>query len=185
MVQLGLLYLLYLIICWNMGNIGNQTWTPDESEKWLVWVTRTDQQWNMFSPQPPKSSWWYWIEAELVNEKKVELFKNGALFTWEYNYDMSDLPPDPFEISFKNHRWFKYFENGFNQDYEHLRLSFGRYLCREFNKRNPIETQVWKHSIWLVTHTVDLTGKKTRSGKQLLWTHQCFDEKPIINVIKP
>jgi len=174
--QIFLLYLLFLMICWNISNIGFYSWAPSPHASGLVWVLRLDQLWNMFTPAPPRTSWWYWIEGELVNEKKVELFKNGALFTWEYNYDMSDELPD-FPTSFKNHRWFKYFENGFNQK-DHLRAPFGRYVCREFNSRNPTETQLWKFTIWAISHTVDLTGKKTRTGRQQMSTHQCFSQKP-------
>jgi len=165
-MQLGLLYILYLSVCWNLANVGYTNWSPPEKDRGIVWLLRLDQMWNMFTPQPPKTSWWYSIEGELVNEKKVEIFKNGAMFTWEYNYDLSDDPPD-LPLTFKNHRWFKYFENGFNQ-IEHLREPFGRYLCREYNKRHPVETQLWRYKIYAESHTVDLTGKKTRNQRQLI-----------------
>eukprot|EP01124_Arcella_intermedia_P024645 TRINITY_DN4210_c0_g1_i1.p1 TRINITY_DN4210_c0_g1~~TRINITY_DN4210_c0_g1_i1.p1 ORF type:complete len:661 (-),score=94.69 TRINITY_DN4210_c0_g1_i1:43-1989(-) len=183
-VQIFLLYVVYLMVCWNLSNIGLTSWTPDENVKWVVWLTRSDQQWNMFSPSPPSSSWYYWIDGELINQKRVELFKNGAIFTWEYNYDMDDNPPEPFHISFKNHRWYKFFENGFNQDNNHMRLTFGKYLCREFNARHDFEEHVWKFDIWLITRKVELTGEKVRTDKQRLWTHKCFEEKPLLNIIE-
>jgi len=89
---------------------------------------------------------------------------------------MSDELLD-FVTAFKNHRWFKYFENGYNQR-EHLKEPFGKYLCRAFNSRNPPETQLWTYKIWVISHTEDLSGKKSRSGQQLMWEHQCFDHKP-------
>jgi len=180
-MQLGLLYILYLTICWNISNIGYTNWAPPETSRGIVWLLRLDQQWNMFTPQPPHTSWWYSMEGELVNEKKVEIWKNGAMYSWEYNYDLSnDLPDLP--TSMRNHRWFKYFENGFNQ-VEHLREPFGKYLCREYNKRNPVETQLWKYKIYAESHTVDLTGKKTRSIRHVIWDHKCFEEKPFVNTI--
>jgi len=51
-------------------------------------------------------------------------------------------------------------------------------MCAEFNSRNPTETQLWKFTIWAISHTVDLTGKKTRTGRQQMSTHQCFSQKP-------
>jgi len=164
------------MICWNIANIGYHNWSPSAQASTLVWALRLDQIWNMFSPAPPRTSWWYYIEGELLNEKKVELFKNGALFTWKYNYDMSEELPSFIE-SFGNHRWYKYYENGFNQK-QHLRPGFARYLCKEFNKRNPGENQLWKFTIWAITRTVDLSGKKTRTGRESMITHQCFQQKP-------
>jgi hypothetical protein len=43
-----------------------------------MWITRLDQGWGMFSPHPPKSTFWYVIVGQLVNDETVELFRNGG-----------------------------------------------------------------------------------------------------------
>jgi hypothetical protein len=45
-----------------------------------MWITRLDQGWGMFSPHPPKNTFWYIIVGQLVNDETVELFRNGGKF---------------------------------------------------------------------------------------------------------
>jgi hypothetical protein len=52
--------------------------SPPDSLTWMIWTTRTDQVWNMFSPHPPKASWWFVLHGQLVDGRGVELFKNGG-----------------------------------------------------------------------------------------------------------
>jgi len=170
--------MIYLIIGWNLSNAGMKDYGPPKNLQFLLWLTRTDQNWNMFSPHPPKSSWWYSIQGERVDAKKFELFRHGGLFTWEGSDEISEDPPPNWISAFGNHRWFKFFENGFNQNNDYLRLSFGRYICREYNKRHSGGEQVYTFQIYLVSHTVNLEGVKTRNGKSQLWSHQCFDKRP-------
>lgn len=82
----------------------------------------------MFAPYPPNVEWYYVIQAELDNGTEVELFNNegtpiqlanlvsfhSGLFRWEATYPFTWNKPNPFWKSYKNHRWFKYYENGLN-----------------------------------------------------------------------
>eukprot|EP01125_Pyxidicula_operculata_P009364 TRINITY_DN3082_c2_g1_i1.p1 TRINITY_DN3082_c2_g1~~TRINITY_DN3082_c2_g1_i1.p1 ORF type:complete len:282 (-),score=32.00 TRINITY_DN3082_c2_g1_i1:78-923(-) len=178
-LQIFLIWVIFLIASWNLGNVGYYKYSTPDSQKQYVWLFRLDQFWNMFSPHPPYSSWWYVMPGELVSGKQVELFDNGGLFTWKPNEEVNWGPPHSFIESFRSHRWFKFFENGFNNDSnKHLRLSFGRYICREFNKRHMRGDQLYKFDIYLSSHTTHLDGTKTMNDKSLLWSHVCFDQKP-------
>jgi len=178
--QLILLYLILLTIQWNLGNIGFDNYAPAESSKWMMLITRLDQSWNMFSPSPPHSSWWYVIEAELVNSKKIELFTKGGIHTWIPNEVISyDQPPEDFVDCFRNHRWYKFFENGYNDPAnEFIRLSFGRYICREYNSRRQGGEQIFQFDVHWISHTVDLNGTKSIDQREVLWQHICFDTRP-------
>lgn len=178
LTQSLILLMLYLILTWNLSNAGIKGYGPPKGLMELMWLTRTDQNWNMFSPHPPKASWWYTIEAERVNTKKFELFHNGGLFTWEGSDIINDDPPPDWGKAFGNHRWFKFFENGFNQNHEHLRLSFGRYVCREYNARHSGGEQLFTFQIYLVSHTTQLDGTKVKNGRTKFWDHKCFDVRP-------
>lgn len=72
-----------------------------------------EQVWSMFSPAPPAEGWYYLIEADLESGQKAELIANGGLFTWETSPYTAEKPQQVAN-SLKNHRWFKYFENGYN-----------------------------------------------------------------------
>jgi hypothetical protein len=114
------------VLSWNAGNVGYHKIGTPGSLRWVAWFFHVDQSWaydfrrnfvvtafRMFSPRPPSIQWYYIIEGELDNGKPVELFRNEGMFNFEGS-PMSWEKPDPFYKSFKNHRWFKYYENGIN-----------------------------------------------------------------------
>ncbi len=63
------------VFCWNMGNVGVKSLAPPESLRFLTTVVHIDQMWNMFSPRPPDTHWWYIIESTLFNRSKIELHR--------------------------------------------------------------------------------------------------------------
>jgi hypothetical protein len=140
----------------------------------------------MFAPRPPSVHWWYSIEGTLDDGRKVELFANQAWYSLEPNvvpeFANPRTKPDPFYITFKNHRWFKYFENGYN-NYPHsnneIRLTFGRWLCRNYNRVNQGVDRLHTYSINLVSETVDtlkLDGTRHYNGFSTMWNHICYDK---------
>jgi len=144
----ALLFLL-LILSWNTGNVGFNDYSTPSDFKSIAWLLHLDQSWSMFSPRPPNVQWYYIIQSELDNGTVGELFREEGLFRWELN-PMSWSRPDPVWRSFKNHRWFKYYENGINthSQNELLRLNFGRYLCREYNSRHRSEDHLYKLNMY-------------------------------------
>jgi len=144
----------------------------------LAYVLRLDQGWNMFSPQPPKSHWWHVIHGQLDDGTQVELFKNEGLFKFEINTEVNFEKPDPFYPSYGNHRWFKYWENGFNaNNADAMRLELGRYICREFNSRHFDNEMLYKFSVYFVHEYQNLDGTVSPSSHQSLWNHICYEKK--------
>ncbi|KYR02174.1 hypothetical protein DLAC_00988 [Tieghemostelium lacteum] len=123
-----------------------------------------DQNWKMFSPSPPKNTWWNVIHGKLQDGTEVELFKNEGLFNFEINTDVNFDKPVPFKASFGNHRWFKFWENGF---YRHdgkanvVRLDFGRFICREFNSRHFGNQRLEEFKIYYVYYNLNVDGTHT------------------------
>jgi len=176
------LFFLYFIITWNTTNAGHFQYGPPESLKFLGWVLHLDQSWSMFSPRPPNVHWHYLIETTLDNGKKGELFRNEGLFRWETNEWSWDKPENPdYWRSFKNHRWFKYYENGINThpQNEQLRLNYGRYICREYNSRHFGTERLYQFSIhWIAERAeVEWGTRREPYSKQVLWNHICYDKK--------
>lgn len=108
----------------------------------------------MFSPQPPHASFFFTIPGYLVNNTKVELFRNGGLWSWEPNAEVDFGFPKDIYKDFRSHRWFKFFENGFVPQQDYLRLSFGRWICREFNKRHQVAEQLYNYTIYYISREV-------------------------------
>jgi hypothetical protein len=178
-VQIFCLIMLIIVVAWNFQNIGY----PSPINQWgwnLMWLTRLDQAWSMFSPHPPKESFWYVIVGQLVNDETVELFRNGALHTFKPNKEVIWSRPENLLASFKNHRWFKVFEIGLNwPNHDYVRQSFGWWLCREYNSRYTGGEQLWKFELNLVREGILLDGKRGNLLRNILWTQTCFDQKPV------
>jgi len=174
------LFFMYLVWSTNMGNIGAYNYTTKEKYKWIIWTAEIEQYWGVFAPSPPSSFWWYTLPGTLDNGTTVELWNNAGLFTWEPN-QLDWSKPEPVYQSFKNHRWFKYYENGLNSHPQHeaLRLNFGRWVCREYNKRHHGNERLYNFEIWMQSEHLDLKkmdGSRKYTGKTQLWNHFCFDK---------
>lgn len=179
--------LLYTLFTVNASAAGYPQYNTPNSLNSLSWALHFPQNWGMFSPRPPDNMWWYNIKGELDNGTFVELFTNGGLHSWQIApYEYRHKPADMI-IAFKNHRWFKFFEVGLNyhRSADQLRLAFGRWICREFNKRYSGTQALYKHEIILVNERVDLQkldGSRIPSGESSLWKHMCY-YKPVKNYI--
>jgi len=171
-------FFMMIQLSWNAGNLGYHDFEIPQNLKWIAWTTQIDQSWSMFAPRPPNQWWYYNIDAQLDDGQSVELFSKGALFTHIPNNQTWEKP-NPFYIAFKNHRWFKYFENGINTSGSNqlLRLHFGRWICREYNKVHRGSEKLYKFSLWLISENdPDMDLKRSEIGKQILWNHICYDK---------
>jgi len=186
LVQVFLVWVLYLTLCWNLTNIDVPGWEPPPSLYPLAWTFRIDQMWNMFSPNPPHGSFWYRIPGELLSGKKVELFDNAAFFTWIPNdgekIEWNTFPADNYR-NFKSHRWFKVWENGFNQSNEYIKLAVGRYICREYNSRYEGLDKLATFQIWLIQSEVKLDYSRKVVGRSMMWSHQCFENVKLMDEV--
>ncbi|KAL6062625.1 HTTM domain-containing protein [Balamuthia mandrillaris] len=177
---------LLLVFTWNMGNIAVYTWTTPLNYHPLVYTLRLDQNWNMFSPDPPDYDWWYIIEAWLVNGSTVELHRNEGMQRWQGNPLGDWSKPSPFAPTYKSHRWYKFYEQ-LNSHVAHdkIRLAFGRFICREWNQRHKDGETLFEFKIWWMSEKHNLDGSTTPQPKQMLWHHQCLDEKPSLSTEPP
>jgi len=166
----------------NFERVGWHDWANTHETHLYLMGYNVFQGWSMFSPQPPATSWYYLMVGVLDNGTTVELWANEGLHSWEYGvYDMKK-PEYPWSC-FKNHRWFKYFEMGYNvaDGKEKLRLYFGSYLCRNFNERHHNFERLHYFVVYYMAETVDPekpNQPKTIHEKNPLWQHVCYD-KPV------
>ncbi|KAM9945266.1 hypothetical protein ACTFIT_003521 [Dictyostelium discoideum] len=177
--NIWMLFICYFLFAYNL-NVFDYNFGFQQSWHQFAYVLRLDQSWNMFSPAPPKTHWWHVIHGELDDGTKVELFKNEGMFNFQINTEVNFEKPNPFYKSYGNHRWFKYYENGYNQaNSDSMRLEHGRYLCREFNKRHTGDEQLYKFSVYFVHEFQNLDGTVGPKNHFSLWDHVCYDKKQI------
>eukprot|EP01133_Synstelium_polycarpum_P012399 gene12399-14551_t len=137
-LNLWMLFVCYIVLAYNLNNFRiNLGWRYEFSQ--IAFFFRWDQGWNMFSPAPPKTHWWHAIHGDLEDGTQVELFKNNTFHDMggPINTVVDFEKPIPFDTTYGNHRWFKYWENGFNAyGGDALRLEAGRFICRQFNAKH-------------------------------------------------
>jgi hypothetical protein len=119
-----------LIVLWNLQHLGlnevvDGDVSPDETE-WALELTRTDQYWNMFAPNPLSVDGWVVAPGLLENGTRVDAFQNGRL--------TFDRPPDV-SATFPNARWRKYLSRLWRYDTVH-RDYFAAYLCDRWNRNH-------------------------------------------------
>lgn len=179
-VRLGDVFILLCIvfaISWNASNLGSNLHLPYRYN-WFGLTFHLDQFWGMFSPHPPKAHWYYVIQAYNDKGEEFELFRNEGIFKWEGNTPFSFDKPSPFHTSFKNHRWYKFFEMGFNgEGHENVRLAFGRWVCREYNTLHLGADRLHTYKVWFLLEWQTLYGGRAPPTKQVLWEHMCYHKK--------
>ncbi|KAK5576935.1 hypothetical protein RB653_001872 [Dictyostelium firmibasis] len=175
--NIWMLFICYFLFAYNM-NVFKLDFGYDYSWNQFAYILRLDQGWNMFSPAPPKTHWWHVMHGELDDGTKVELFKDEGMFKFEINTVVNFEKPDPFYKSYGNHRWFKYYENGYNQgNSDALRLEHGKYVCREFNSRHSGDEMLYKFSVYFVHEFQNLDGTVGEKSHSSLWNHICYNKE--------
>jgi hypothetical protein len=196
LLELSALFCLWVVLRINLENIGKSEHAivpaiPPHVRYVTAHVLRLEQRWSMFAPAPPDVYWWVDIPAKLDDNRTVELVQDMGLHTFQYTFVERTAaevarPPRPpthetaFWLDFKAHRWLKYFEHAFSANrpkYEAspVRLAFGRYLCREFNKRHEGPDRVRTFQINMEREKLNrTTWQRERIGRVNVYNHACY-----------
>ncbi|KAN0026758.1 hypothetical protein ACTFIV_007749 [Dictyostelium citrinum] len=164
---------------WNCNNVNcGIPMTLPQSMNWLVFMTRMDQMWSMFSPRPPAQHWWYTFEGELDDGTLVELWNNQGLFTWIPNVEpYTRDKPNPYPECIGNHRWFKVYENlNSGGSFETIRMGLGKWICREYNTRHIEHERLHRFNIVFRNEQQHLNNTRSPLPDQILWQHICYNK---------
>ncbi|GAM24706.1 hypothetical protein SAMD00019534_078810 [Acytostelium subglobosum LB1] len=168
--------LFYLILGYNLNIFSYRVPFWSYRQQQVAFLIRFDQGWNMFSPSPPKIHWWHAIHGETDNGTKIELFKDNAFhqmhLTDKVNMEVNFDKPVPFDTTYGNHRWFKFWENGYNSaNANELRLETGRYICRQFNSAHFGSMKLYTFKVYFIYEYMSLDGTVSAPSMQTLWEH--------------
>ena len=132
----------------------------------LVALTRIDQRFDMFAPYPLVDDGWYVIPGILADGRNVDLFRNGAPVVFTKPIDVAKL--------YSNQRWQKYMMNLWSNDFEKYRLSYGQYLCRDWNDSHEGKDQLETFQIIYMKETTLPDYEKPTVEPVTIWDHHCF-----------
>ncbi|CAN0296174.1 unnamed protein product, partial [Phaeothamnion confervicola] len=161
-------YLLVCVFFWNVDIVPNSNMRLHPPAP-LMCLLRLDQGWNMFAPKPLNEDGWYVIDAEQVNGKHIDLFQGGAPVNW--------APPADIASTYRNARWRKFMMNIWAAKLANWRLYYGRYLTRSWNETHTGGEQIKTFQICFMLTINQADGTKKRPEKNVIWIHQCFDDK--------
>jgi len=135
-------YLVY-VICWNVRTLDfnrHVQWFP-QSLNWIGEMTRMDQSWELFAPDPMKSTGWIVVDGELQDGEHVDLKRQTATLSYE--------PPPLISTTYYNERWRKYLMNLADGD-QLQRSLYASYLGNLWNTTHPSHQRVTKVTINLM-----------------------------------
>jgi hypothetical protein len=97
---------------------------PEPGEAVLE-TAETDQHWQMFAPEPVRTTRWFAAPAVLENGSERDALRGGAVSL--------DRPPDV-DATYPTARWRKYLTNVESTDNENHRSYLANHLCGEWNR---------------------------------------------------
>ncbi len=147
-----------------LGPFAPQNWKPFSRGLGV------SQNWGMFG-EVPSNDGWYVAWAKLKDGSEVDLLRDGAPLSWE----RPALPT----AAYPNHYWKKLFREMTyfdGQGYQVWREPVAKYLCRDWNRRHPIEKHVEQFGFYLCStdklHPGPVPRSQMRSLVQLTFPNE-------------
>ncbi|GFE70535.1 DCC1-like thiol-disulfide oxidoreductase family protein [Chroococcus sp. FPU101] len=130
----------------------------------LARVTRLDQAWSIFAPNPPRDDGWYIAEATLKDGSKVDLFRNGNSVSWD-KPTMSER-----DQLYPNMQWRSYFISLYRATGKPLYPYLGDYFYRQWNQKHPPSKQIENLTIYFMDERTAPPNQKQTVTKKEIWT---------------
>lgn len=166
MIDAMICVFMVVVILVNMESELNFIHIIPKRMKWIVWIPRMDQTFDMFAPSPLTKDGWHVIPGTLKDGTEVDLFKNGAPVTYEKPALVSRDYPDQ--------RWQKYIMNLDSVDLGNFRLPYAQYLCRAWNKKHQDPNKKLDHlKIIYMAEETSLDKKESAPIPETLLEHDC------------
>lgn len=159
------LVIVVLVVLWNIQYLGlervaGHDVAPEVAENALH-LTRTDQYWNMFAPEPLAVDGWLVAPGLLANGTRVDAF-HGSRVDW-------DRPPDV-SATYPSARWRKYVTRLWRYESAHRDL-FAAYLCDRWNRQHDVRLE--NVTAVYVEEPVRLDGDPGRTNRVVLAAQDC------------
>jgi hypothetical protein len=159
------LVFLVLIVLWNVQFLGysevyGHDVLPEQAEP-VIELTRTDQYWNMFAPDPLSTDGWIVAPGRLENGTRIDAFHGGPV-QWDRPDDISETYPTA--------RWRKYLVGLWRDDTADRRY-FADYLCRRWNQQH--ETDLENVSVYFMEQPTRIDAAEEPINKVQLESHYC------------
>lgn len=123
-------FAIVFVLFWNLVSLRPDWQESVERDPVLGWLIlpghllRIGQRWFMFSPHPPRYTYWNVVEGVLADGRHVDLLHGG---TGEPDFGKPASPSDYYPSG----RWERVFANATSDPYVHAYRSLAGYWCRQ------------------------------------------------------
>lgn len=188
------LLLIYTLI-WNVKSFVEQTYIRREVEKQDLittahklfqrrtvqkldvfgQITKLDQSWSIFAPDPPRDDGWHVIPGKLENGKEVDiLYEEGEPVNWnkptmkQRNKLYGDM------------QWRSYFITLNRAIGKKLYPYYAEYLCRQWNRQHEGSEKLESLEIFFMDERTVPPGETQTVEKKSHWQQSCSEESSSI-----
>jgi predicted DCC family thiol-disulfide oxidoreductase YuxK len=137
---------------------------------------RIDQLWDMFAPQPSRLDGWTVFPGELENGQRVDVLKPRQALDW-------NRPARPNQH--ENVRWHTLRWRLLALRSEPLFEGYGRYLCREWNRRATPGERLLRFDMVFVIERSRPRGEAREAERQTAWRHHCVAPEAPAELLLP
>lgn len=181
------LFILFLVTFWNFKSFANhhafrQRTSPIDNAlrrvtnsrtaqklDWLSQLTRLDQSWSIFAPNPPRDDGWHVITGKLKDGSEVNLLQQDQPINW-------DKPSiQQRNATYKNMQWRTYFINLNRYIGQKLYPYYGEYLCRDWNSKHGGKKQLDNLSIDFMSERTVPPGEEQTVEPKNHWKQSCSE----------
>ncbi len=170
-------FFMVLVFWWNWMRV--EKVEMPQTLKQIVRVTRVNQKWGMFAPNPSRSDGWYVIHGRLSNGSQVDLLSGepltGCIKTVDLKKDDSCTDckkPKYVSSAYSNHRWRKYFNNFHRKSKSKFRKHYGRYLANKWkDKLEGTDVKLMTFEIFFIEEKTGPDYTVEYVKKHSLWKH--------------
>jgi predicted DCC family thiol-disulfide oxidoreductase YuxK len=134
---------------------------------WLGELTRLDQSWSIFAPNPPRDDGWHVIIGTLKSGRQVNLLQEDAAINW------SKPTVKESDQLYRNMQWRTYFINLNRTIGKQLYPHYGDYLCQQWNSKHSKAQQLAKLEIYFMSEETVPPEQKQPVIKETHWQQSC------------
>ena len=138
-----------------------------QSIRWLGDLTRLDQSWSIFAPNPPRDDGWHVVLGTLKNGNRVNLLSEIE----EINWDKPTIKDR--DRLYRNMQWRTYFINLNRNIGEKLYPHYGNYLCQQWNENRAPKDRLESVEIFFMTETTAPPDVAQDVVKENHWQQSC------------
>lgn len=185
------LFLLFLVTIWNFRSFASSHFFVNRPNKtvtlikrvtnsktmqnldWLSRITRLDQSWSIFAPNPPRDDGWHVVVGKLDDGDEINLLYQGDSVNW------SKPTIKQRNTLYRNMQWRTYFINLNRAIGKQLYPYYGRYLCQQWNSQHQGKEQLDQVDIYFMKENTLPPQEQFKVEKTQPWSQSCSEEDSI------